>query len=110
MGSALPRQMVGSGGMRLELKIGPGVGGQFGIMEDVLPPGAGPASYCHQHYNEAFYVLDGEIKYCIGDEWITATAGTCVFAPAGCRTHSSETPVRAMPDSSSLQLQLRPSS
>ena len=72
-----------AGAARLELKVGPEIGGQFGAMEGVLPPGAGPAPHRHQRYDEAFYVLQGEIEYRIGDEWITATVGTCVFAPAG---------------------------
>jgi mannose-6-phosphate isomerase-like protein (cupin superfamily) len=73
----------GSADAPLELKVAPEAGGQFGVMEGVLPPGAGPAPHRHQRYDEAFYVLEGEIDYRIGDEWITASAGTCVFAPAG---------------------------
>jgi quercetin dioxygenase-like cupin family protein len=68
---------------RLELKVAPEAGGQFGIMEGVLPPGGGPPLHRHQRFDEAFYVLDGEIEYCIGDDWVRATAGTCVYAPAG---------------------------
>jgi quercetin dioxygenase-like cupin family protein len=67
----------------LELKVGPEAGGQFGIVEGVLPPGGGPPPHRHQRFDEAFYVLQGEVEYCIGDEWVTATAGTCVYAPAG---------------------------
>ena len=67
----------------LELKVGADVGGQFGILEGLLRPGRGPATHRHQRYDEAFYVLEGEIEYCIGDEWITVREGTCVFAPAG---------------------------
>jgi quercetin dioxygenase-like cupin family protein len=73
----------GAGVGQLELKVGPEAGGQFGIMEGVLPPGGGPSPHRHQRFDEAFYVLQGEIEYCIGDEWVTATAGTCVYARAG---------------------------
>lgn len=73
----------GSAVAPLELMVGPEVGGMFGVMEGVLPPGAGPAPHRHQRYDEAFYVLEGEIEYRVGDKWVTASVGTCVFAPAG---------------------------
>jgi quercetin dioxygenase-like cupin family protein len=67
----------------LELKVASEAGGQFGIMEGVLPPGGGPPPHRHQRFDEAFYVLEGEIEYCIGDDWVRSTAGTCVYAAAG---------------------------
>jgi mannose-6-phosphate isomerase-like protein (cupin superfamily) len=73
----------GAGAGRLQVKVGSEAGGQFGIIEGVLPPGAGPSPHRHQRYDEAFYVLEGAIEYFIGDEWVLATAGTCVYAPAG---------------------------
>jgi quercetin dioxygenase-like cupin family protein len=73
----------GAGKGQLELKVGSEARGQFGIMEGVLPPGGGPPPHRHQHHDEAFYVLQEQIEYWLGDEWVTAAAGTCVYAPAG---------------------------
>lgn len=68
----------------LAIKVGPESGGQqFGIFESILPPGAGAFDHRHRSYEEAFYVLAGEIEYRLGDERVVATAGSCVFVPAG---------------------------
>ena len=72
----------GVGPNRPTVKVGPEAGGQFGVFESVLPPGAGPALHRHQRYDEAFYVLAGQIEYQVGDRRVMATAGTFVFAPA----------------------------
>jgi quercetin dioxygenase-like cupin family protein len=74
----------GFGPYRPTVKVGPEAGGRFGVIESVLSPGAGPAPHRHQRYDEAFYVLEGQIEYCVGDRRVTATAGTFVFAPARC--------------------------
>jgi len=68
---------------RLTVKVGPEAKGQFGVIESVIPPSGGPALHRHQRYDEAFYVLEGPIEYRVGERWVTATAGTFVFAPAG---------------------------
>jgi quercetin dioxygenase-like cupin family protein len=69
------------------VKIGPEAGTAFGVLESALPPGGGPPPHRHQRFDEAFYVLQGEIEYCLGEQAVRASAGTCVFAPAGV-THS----------------------
>src|SRR5215813_6286794 len=35
--------------------------GSFSLWEDVVPPGAGAPPHTHDHEDEAFYVLSGEI-------------------------------------------------
>ena len=72
----------GVGPTRPTVKVGPEAGGRFGVLESVLPPGAGPARHRHRRYDEAFYVLEGQIEYHVGDRRVTATAGTLVFVPA----------------------------
>jgi quercetin dioxygenase-like cupin family protein len=73
----------GYGPNRLNVKIGPEAGGAFGVVESALPPGGGPPPHRHQRFDEAFYVLRGEIEYRLGERHVLAAAGTCVFAPAG---------------------------
>ena len=46
--------------------------------------GGWPGPPLHRHdFDEAFYVLDGELTFQLGDELVTATAGQMVFAPRG---------------------------
>ena len=75
---------AGAGPNRLTMKVGPESGGrQLGIFESAFPPGAGAFAHRHGTYEEAFYVLEGEIEYRLGDERVVATVGSCVFVPAG---------------------------
>ncbi len=72
------------GANRLTVKVGPESGSQhFGMFESVLPAGAGVFLHRHNTYEEAFYVLEGEITYRLGEREVTASAGSCVFVPAG---------------------------
>jgi hypothetical protein len=51
-----------------------------------LPPARsrGQRSAAHSHpWDESFYVVGGRIDFGIGDESLTATAGTLVHLPAG---------------------------
>ncbi len=66
------------------VKIGAETGSEhLGIFESVFPIGAGPSAHRHLRYAEAFYVLEGEIEYRLGERRVTATPGTWVFVPAG---------------------------
>lgn len=53
------------------------------IVESTMLAGA-PGPPLHSHaFDEAFYVLDGELTFRLADELTTATAGELVFAPRG---------------------------
>jgi uncharacterized protein (TIGR02246 family) len=56
--------------------------GRFCLMEQVALP-AGLASPYHTHHNEdeAFYVLDGHIRFVCDGKWLNAEAGTWVYGP-----------------------------
>ena len=54
------------------------------VFESTLPPGGGyPLAHVHEQYEEIFYVLDGEIEYRIGDDWLPAGTGSTVCVPRG---------------------------
>jgi quercetin dioxygenase-like cupin family protein len=58
-------------------------GGRVGVVESVMPAGApGPPLHVHD-FDEAFYVLEGELTFQVGDELATAGAGELAFAPGG---------------------------
>jgi quercetin dioxygenase-like cupin family protein len=57
--------------------------GQVGIVEIALPAGWGGPPLHHHDFDEAFYVLDGELTFQLGDQLIIAGAGTLTFAARG---------------------------
>ena len=47
-----------------------------------MPPGKdGPAPHTHEGEDDAFYVLEGEITFVVGEDEIVAPAGTFVLVP-----------------------------
>ncbi len=56
-------------------------GGQFSIHERIAPPGARSTPHKHHELVEAFYVLDGECEFVIGDRTVHGSTGTFVLAP-----------------------------
>jgi uncharacterized protein (TIGR02246 family) len=56
--------------------------GRFCLMEQVTMP-SGLASPYHRHRNEdeAFYVLDGHVRFVCDGEWVDAGPGTWVYGP-----------------------------
>jgi quercetin dioxygenase-like cupin family protein len=58
-------------------------GGAVAIVEQTMPAGA-PGPPLHSHaFDEAFYVLDGELTFQIDDDRATAQAGELIFAHRG---------------------------
>jgi quercetin dioxygenase-like cupin family protein len=55
--------------------------GRVGIVESSMPAGAaGPPLHVHD-FDEAFFVVDGELTVQLGDRLLTARAGELAFAP-----------------------------
>ena len=57
-------------------------GGQLSVTEIVVPPNAGPPLHTHD-FDEAFYMLEGELTFRLGDELLTRKAGELAFARRG---------------------------
>ena len=56
-------------------------GGQLSVTEIVVPPhSAGPPLHTHD-FDEAFYMLEGELIFQVEDELVTKRAGELSFAP-----------------------------
>jgi mannose-6-phosphate isomerase-like protein (cupin superfamily) len=57
--------------------------GRVGVVESLMPAGAaGPPLHKHD-FDEAFYVLDGELTFHLDGELVTVGAGRLAFAPGG---------------------------
>jgi quercetin dioxygenase-like cupin family protein len=58
-------------------------GGRVAVVESVMPSGAaGPPLHRHD-FDEAFYVVDGELTFQLGGELVPIGAGQLAFAPGG---------------------------
>lgn len=56
-------------------------GGSLIVFENVIPPREGPPLHAHANEDEAFYVLEGDFRYRLGDGIHHAPAGSFVFVP-----------------------------
>ena len=55
-------------------------GGNMSVIELTLE-GAGPPPHIHHGEDEAFYVLEGEVNFQVGERIVKATEGSFVFGP-----------------------------
>ena len=78
---------------------GEDTGGAYALIEMLLPPQRGPMPHLHEREEESFYILEGSLRFQVGDETLTAEAGTFVKAPRGVRhafKNVGETPARVL--------------
>jgi quercetin dioxygenase-like cupin family protein len=57
--------------------------GHLAVAEVRAPQGAGSPRHRHRHEDEAWYILDGELTFWLGDQVSTGTTGSFVFGPRG---------------------------
>lgn len=75
---------VWSLGGRFTIKAdGTATGGRFGLVEATAWRSTEPPTHIHRREDEAWYVLDGQMTFRVGDEEFVATAGSFVYAPSG---------------------------
>lgn len=58
-------------------------GGSLTAFENVVAPGDGPPLHTHANEDESMYVIEGEVRFRLGDELQAAPAGSFVFIPRG---------------------------
>ncbi len=56
---------------------------RLSILEAVVTRTAEPRRHIHHREDEAFYVLDGQLTFHVGEAVLTAVAGSLAFAPMG---------------------------
>jgi quercetin dioxygenase-like cupin family protein len=57
--------------------------GGYSILEQKMPEKAGPPPHVHEHTDEIFYILDGEVRLQIEGDIAIGTAGDLVRIPRG---------------------------
>jgi len=55
--------------------------GAFALIHCYFRRGGEPPAHFHQNEDETFYILEGEIRFHIGDKKFTAKAGELAYAP-----------------------------
>lgn len=56
--------------------------GRFCLMEHVtMPPGLASPYHVHHNEDEAFYVLEGHVRFVCDGTWLSAGPGTWVYGP-----------------------------
>jgi quercetin dioxygenase-like cupin family protein len=58
-------------------------GGALGLVEAEFPGDFGPPQHVHSREDEAFYVLEGEIRFRRGDGEVVGRPGDWVYGPRG---------------------------
>ncbi len=59
-------------------------GGGFALLEGYVPPRTqGPGLHMHTREDESFYILEGALKFRVGEQTIIGIAGSTVFLPRG---------------------------
>ncbi|MEX0750213.1 MAG: cupin domain-containing protein [Dehalococcoidia bacterium] len=58
-------------------------GAAFALREWTGGPGGGPPLHVHHHDTEAWYVLEGTLRFRLADRTFDVAAGGCVFVPGG---------------------------
>lgn len=78
--------MQGPAGGPLTFKVrGEQTGGSLTAFENVIALGDGPPLHLHRHEDEAWYVIEGQLRFGLDDRLAIAPAGSFVFVPRGIR-------------------------
>lgn len=56
-------------------------GGQFSIVEDIMPPGYETPYHIHRREDETFYLIEGEVEFILDGRRTHAKAGSFAFLP-----------------------------
>jgi quercetin dioxygenase-like cupin family protein len=74
-------------------------GGTLTAFENLIAPGDGPPLHRHANEHEAWYILEGQLRFRLDDQLESAPAGSFVYVPRGtphCFQNDGETPARIL--------------
>jgi len=73
--------------------------GGLTVFENAVAPGEGPPLHAHANEDEAWYVIEGRVRFQLGEELHDAPAGSFVFVPRGtphCFRNAGDTMARIL--------------
>jgi quercetin dioxygenase-like cupin family protein len=56
-------------------------GGKYTVFTITTPPGSGPPPHYHNHEDEWFYVLEGQVEFLLDGAWKKVPVGAHIFIP-----------------------------
>ncbi|GAB4031092.1 cupin domain-containing protein [Spirosoma gilvum] len=56
-------------------------GGSFALLDITLPKGSEPPRHTHTREDETFYLLEGSVRFDIGEQSLIGQPGQAIFAP-----------------------------
>ncbi len=71
------------GGVTLLKAATESTGGSFTLLENHVPPLAGPPRHVHAREDEMWFVLEGDLRFRADEEILHAAQGSFVFVPRG---------------------------
>ncbi|GAC1603693.1 MAG: hypothetical protein NVS3B21_32450 [Acidimicrobiales bacterium] len=85
-------EAVDNGIVQMNVLLEPGAAEGFAMFVSTFPPfGGGPPTHHHDSYDEAFYVLSGEMEFRVDGETERVAAGSMAWVPHGA-THAFRNP------------------
>ncbi len=75
------RALLSGGAVLTWLATGKETGGLFSIFEATGIPGMEPPPHVHSNEDETYYLLEGEMRFRVGDEEFVGKPGDFVFLP-----------------------------
>ncbi len=85
-------QTIDNGIVQMNVLVEPGSAAGFAMFVSTFPPlGGGPPAHHHDSYDEAFYVLSGEMEFRVDGETARVPAGSMAWVPHGA-IHSFRNP------------------
>jgi len=100
VGPAEGATIQGPVGGPLTFKVrGEQTGGALTALENTVMPGEGPPMHVHDGEDESWYVIEGDLRFKLGEEISRAPAGSFVFVPRGtphCFQNVGATPARIL--------------
>ncbi|MDO1451773.1 cupin domain-containing protein [Rhodocytophaga aerolata] len=63
-------------------------GGNYAVIDMLVPPGGGPGPHAHKDMQEMFYVVEGEIEFKMEGGGYRAQKGSLINIPLGGAVHS----------------------
>ncbi|HEX3470953.1 MAG TPA: cupin domain-containing protein [Silvibacterium sp.] len=87
-------------GVTMQIHLsGEQTGGEFSLIEAVMPPGGDGGLHVHSREDESVHMLDGSLQVTVGQQTFTLKAGQTYFAPRDIPhrlTNTGNVPARAL--------------